>query len=56
MVAQDGDAAGQKRSSNLLAPIMLLTGHEGEIFASRFSGDGTCLASGGFDQKIREFG
>lgn len=31
---------------------MLLHGHEGEIYSARFSTDGTCLASGGFDQKI----
>ncbi|KAK6050076.1 WD domain, G-beta repeat protein [Cooperia oncophora] len=31
---------------------MLLTGHEEEIFAARFSTDGTCLATAGFDQKI----
>ncbi|VDM84298.1 unnamed protein product [Strongylus vulgaris] len=30
---------------------MLLTGHEEEIFAARFSTDGTCLATAGFDQK-----
>ncbi|VDN37387.1 unnamed protein product, partial [Cylicostephanus goldi] len=42
----------QQRTSKLQAPIMLLTGHEEEIFAARFSTDGTCLASAGFDQKI----
>ncbi|KAK5984039.1 U5 small nuclear ribonucleoprotein 40 kDa protein, partial [Trichostrongylus colubriformis] len=41
-----------QRCSNLKAPIMLLTGHEEEIFAARFSTDGTCLATAGFDQKI----
>ncbi|KAK0400459.1 hypothetical protein QR680_015256 [Steinernema hermaphroditum] len=40
------------RSSNLQAPIMCLSGHEGEIYTSRFSSDGSCLASAGFDQKI----
>ncbi|KJH44192.1 lipoyltransferase and lipoate-protein ligase [Dictyocaulus viviparus] len=39
------------RVSKLQAPIMLLTGHEDEIFTARFSSDGTCLASAGFDQK-----
>ncbi|KRY55248.1 U5 small nuclear ribonucleoprotein 40 kDa protein [Trichinella britovi] len=42
----------QKRSSHLMAPIMSLIGHEGEIYAAAFSYDGTMLASGGFDQKI----
>ncbi|KAK6740429.1 hypothetical protein RB195_008723 [Necator americanus] len=41
-----------QRTSKLQAPIMLLTGHEEEIFAARFSTDGTCLATAGFDQKI----
>ena len=34
---------------------MLLTGHEGEIFSSRFSGDGNFLASAGYDQRICTF-
>lgn len=42
------------RTSNLFAPNMLLTGHDGEIFAARFSADGTCLASAGYDMKICE--
>ncbi|KRZ27688.1 U5 small nuclear ribonucleoprotein 40 kDa protein [Trichinella pseudospiralis] len=45
-------AEEQKRSSHLMAPIMSLIGHEGEIYAAAFSYDGTMLASGGFDQKI----
>ncbi|CAI4228784.1 unnamed protein product [Auanema sp. JU1783] len=40
------------RLSNLQAPIMLLQGHQGEIYTSKFSSDGTCLASAGFDQTI----
>ncbi|VDK23312.1 unnamed protein product [Anisakis simplex] len=40
------------RTSNLKAPIMLLSGHEGEIYTAKFSPDGTCLASAGFDMKI----
>lgn len=40
------------RTSNLQAPIMLLSGHDGEIYASKFSGDGTFLVSAGFDMKI----
>ena len=34
---------------------MLLTGHEGEIFATKFSNDGNIVASGGFDRLIRKF-
>ena len=40
------------RTSNLMSPIMLLTGHEGEIYCGRFSPDGTCLATSGYDMKI----
>jgi len=40
------------RTSSLPSPIMLLTGHEGEIYATRFSPDGTCFASAGYDMKI----
>ncbi|KAK2181580.1 hypothetical protein NP493_392g05000 [Ridgeia piscesae] len=40
------------RTSSLAAPIMLLTGHDGEIFTVRFSPDGQTLASGGFERLI----
>ncbi|XP_012558462.1 U5 small nuclear ribonucleoprotein 40 kDa protein isoform X1 [Hydra vulgaris] len=40
------------RSSNLQAPIMLLTGHAGEVFCSRFHPSGQTLASAGFDRLI----
>ncbi|VDN20307.1 unnamed protein product [Gongylonema pulchrum] len=40
------------RTSNLLAPIMLLSGHSGEIYAAKFSPDGKCLASGGYDMCV----
>ena len=40
------------RTSNLMAPIMLLQGHEGEIYGAKFSHDGKYIASTGFDQKI----
>uniref|UniRef100_A0A914MR55 U5 small nuclear ribonucleoprotein 40 kDa protein n=1 Tax=Meloidogyne incognita TaxID=6306 RepID=A0A914MR55_MELIC len=43
---------GNQRPSSLQSPIMLLTGHEGEIFGARFSHDGNILASVGFDMKI----
>lgn len=35
-----------------MAPIMMLSGHDGEIYAAKFSPDGSCLASAGFDMKI----
>ena len=34
---------------------MLLTGHEGEVFGTKFSPDGKLLASGGFDRLICEY-
>lgn len=40
------------RTSNLYAPIMLLEGHQGEIFTSKFHPEGKHLASGGFDRQI----
>jgi WD40 repeat protein len=43
---------GIKRTSNLLAPIMQLTGHGGEVYSVRFNPDGECLASGSFDKLI----
>ena len=46
---------GLVRLSNLAAPIMLLTGHEGEIFSTKFSPDGKMLASAGFDRLICKY-
>ncbi|VDK78867.1 unnamed protein product [Litomosoides sigmodontis] len=40
------------RTSQLMAPIMLLSGHDGEVYAAKFSPDGSCLASAGFDMII----
>eukprot|EP00123_Amoebidium_parasiticum_P007143 comp17909_c0_seq1/m.18170 comp17909_c0_seq1/g.18170 ORF comp17909_c0_seq1/g.18170 comp17909_c0_seq1/m.18170 type:complete len:359 (-) comp17909_c0_seq1:81-1157(-) len=45
-------AAGPARTSNLAAPIMMLTGHEGEVNSAKFSPDGQLIASGSFDRKI----
>lgn len=41
-----------QRTSSLEAPIMLLSGHEGEIFTARFHPAGDTLASAGFDRLI----
>ena len=38
--------------SGLLAPIMLLSGHSGEVFTARFNPDGDILASGSHDKHI----
>jgi len=40
------------RTSSLLAPIMLLTGHKAEIFTVKFSPSGKHIASGSFDKTI----
>lgn len=40
------------RSSSLFAPIMLLTGHESEIFCCKFNPEGDVIASGGNDRVI----
>ncbi|XP_066268836.1 U5 small nuclear ribonucleoprotein 40 kDa protein-like [Branchiostoma lanceolatum] len=44
--------AGPPRTSSLQAPIMLLSGHEGEIYAAKFHPEGNLLASGSFDRNI----
>lgn len=49
---RDVMSMGPPRSSNLMAPIMLLCGHEGEIYSAKFSPDGLYLASAGFDRII----
>ncbi|ORY44428.1 WD40 repeat-like protein [Rhizoclosmatium globosum] len=41
-----------QRTSSLTAPIMLLTGHQSEVFSAKFSPDGSHLASGSFDRLI----
>nr|ACO14933.1 WD repeat-containing protein 57 [Caligus clemensi] len=43
---------GPPRCSNLEAPIMLLSGHEGEIYSAKFHPEGNVLASAGFDRQI----
>ena len=46
---------GPPRLSGLEAPIMMLTGHEGDIFTCKFSPDGQMLASSGFDRLICKY-
>ena len=44
--------AGPQRTSELLAPIMLLTGHEGPVLSSKFSPDGRHMVSGSHDKLL----
>jgi|EP00908_Phaeocystis_cordata_P010184 Prp8 binding protein len=44
--------AGPQRTSDLLAPIMLLTGHAGPVLSSKFSPDGRHLVSGSHDKML----
>uniref|UniRef100_A0A8C5U3F5 Small nuclear ribonucleoprotein U5 subunit 40 n=1 Tax=Malurus cyaneus samueli TaxID=2593467 RepID=A0A8C5U3F5_9PASS len=52
--AQGGldDLRGPPRCSSLQAPIMLLSGHEGEVYCCKFHPNGNTLASAGFDRLI----
>uniref|UniRef100_A0A8C0B5X3 U5 small nuclear ribonucleoprotein 40 kDa protein n=1 Tax=Buteo japonicus TaxID=224669 RepID=A0A8C0B5X3_9AVES len=43
---------GPPRCSSLQAPIMLLSGHEGEVYCCKFHPNGNTLASAGFDRLI----
>merc|ERR1712020_854751 len=45
-------ASGPPRTSNMEAPIMLLSGHQGEIYTAKFHPEGNVLASAGFDRQI----
>lgn len=44
--------AGPPRSSNMDAPIMLLSGHSGEIYTGKFHPEGNLCASAGFELNI----
>ncbi|XP_072028247.1 U5 small nuclear ribonucleoprotein 40 kDa protein-like [Amphiura filiformis] len=44
--------SGPPRTSSLLAPIMLLSGHEGDVFSAKFHPNGSTLASASFDRSI----
>lgn len=53
------DLQGIKRTSNLMAPTMQLTGHAGEVLALQYNPEGDVLASGSFDKEVflwRAFG
>ncbi|KAG1679086.1 U5 small nuclear ribonucleoprotein [Nymphon striatum] len=56
MVAVDANlkvmSAGPSRTSELESPIMLLTGHQSEIFCLKFHPEGGYIASAGFDRQI----
>ena len=43
------------RTSGLQAPVMELTGHSGEVFATRFDPAGHLIASGSMDRSISAF-
>lgn len=43
---------GIKRTSNLQAPIMQLSGHGAEVYSLNFSPDGQTIASSSFDKMI----
>ncbi|CAH1757245.1 8756_t:CDS:10 [Entrophospora sp. SA101] len=56
-ISVSGDNGGAliptiRRTSGLQAPIMLLVGHQGEIFTVRFNPSGQYVASGSFDRTI----
>lgn len=44
--------SGPPRTSNMESPIMLLSGHQGEIYTAKFHPEGNLLASAGFDRQI----
>ncbi|KNC86019.1 U5 small nuclear ribonucleoprotein [Sphaeroforma arctica JP610] len=44
--------ANLKRTSNLLAPTMLLTGHDGVVNCGAFSPDGSIIATGSQDKQV----
>eukprot|EP00897_Mesotaenium_endlicherianum_P004403 jgi/Mesen1/3991/ME000210S03227 len=43
---------GVRRTSNLFAPIMLLSGHAAAVYTMKFNGDGSVVASGSHDKEI----
>lgn len=47
-----GNTQGPSRTSALLAPTMLLTGHADQVFTLKFNPDGDVLATGSYDKTI----
>jgi Prp8 binding protein len=45
-------ALGVPRTSTLQAPIVLLEGHQAEVYSCKFDPSGKSLASAGFDKRI----
>merc|ERR1711939_162128 len=45
-------AAGVPRTSSLIAPIVVLEGHQAEVYTCKFDPSGKSLASAGFDKRI----
>lgn len=45
-------STGPPRTSSLEAPILLLSGHQGDIFCCKFHPEGHLIASAGFDRQI----
>merc|ERR1719435_734649 len=45
-------ASNVPRTSNMEAPIMLLTGHSGEIYTGKFHPEGNLLATGGHERLV----
>ncbi|RWS29232.1 U5 small nuclear ribonucleoprotein 40 kDa protein-like protein [Leptotrombidium deliense] len=46
------ETPGPARTSSLSSPIMLLTGHQGEVYCAKFHPNGNTLASAGHDRLI----
>ncbi|CAG0880587.1 unnamed protein product [Darwinula stevensoni] len=45
-------ATGPPRTSSLLSPIMLLTGHEADVFCGKFHPEGQFLVTAGYDRQL----
>ncbi|KAI0121028.1 WD40-repeat-containing domain protein [Xylariales sp. AK1849] len=57
LARRDGSSSGAlvqsaPRTSSLVAPLMELTGHSGEVFSAKFDPTGNLIASGSMDRSI----